>query len=54
MAMTDDIPVGTAKDLERVNVHPTGPTDPNEMKILEDLYGKMDDDGVFRGEADSE
>lgn len=35
---------------ERVNRHPTGPTDPQEEDILRQMYGEPDAEGVYRGE----
>ncbi|MGW6502981.1 hypothetical protein [Nonomuraea angiospora] len=38
---------------ERVNQRPTGPTEPDEEKVLRRLYGEADPDGVYRGEPQS-
>ena len=36
---------------EGVNRHPSGPTEPDEEKVLRKLYGEADADGVYRGEG---
>lgn len=38
--------------VENVDKHEPGCTEPDEMKVLEDLYGKPDEDGVFRGDSE--
>lgn len=34
---------------DHVNVIPNGPTEDDEERILESLYGPVDEDGFYRG-----
>lgn len=40
-------PRAESEHMDAVNVHPTGPTEPDEMEVLDSLYEYDEETGTF-------